>query len=519
MTRFCFCLVALSLLSLAGGCEDLGITDRPFACRGDGDCSGDRVCRPSSTGEFECVEPDEEPCEGDAFLLCGERCIDITSDANHCGGCSLACPGDQTCSDSQCALEGCGVSVEEAGEPQPPAEPATLSNPIGTCINGTLCVDLMTDPEHCGGCEQSCPPTQECLGGVCSQLCDHLGLNSCEGECVDVSTDRDHCGSCGRFCDRDEVCIEGQCLCGAQSSGDGDVCLESQSCCATKKGPGAEFYCANLSGDAENCGQCGFSCPSPNVELNSPGLICDLGACVCVVDGSGIDSCKDNEVCCTSGCAVIDSDVNNCGACGNVCGDGEACIAGLCACGAKTGGPSLSACVSEIEECCSGRCDVQGSCERCGPSGVLCANGQECCDDVCVSVLSDPNNCGLCGVTCSATERCEPAFEATAPAECVDESPNPVLPCLEIEVECETAPGSGIFNCIDPASSNEFCGAASPDLGSPFTTGLCLSAVPTDPNYMGEACDVIGGEVCEFNPLYDPGAPYDAPIGICTPAP
>jgi hypothetical protein len=104
----------------------------------------------------------------------------------------------------------------------------------------------------------------------------------------------------------------------------------------------------------------------------------------------------------------LDTDVNNCGTCGNVCiytGADALCVKGKC----------------EIGECHDSRYNLDGDpnngCEyACSPS----ADGVELCnylDDDCDGVVdngfdltSDPDNCGVCGAACSllhADSTCE----------------------------------------------------------------------------------------------------------------
>ena len=34
-------------------------------------------------------------------------------------------------------------------------------------VCGDTCVDLLDDPDHCGGCDNKCAPTSTCVGGLC----------------------------------------------------------------------------------------------------------------------------------------------------------------------------------------------------------------------------------------------------------------------------------------------------------------------------------------------------------------
>jgi protein-disulfide isomerase len=75
--------------------------------------------------------------------------------------------------------------------------------------------------------------------------------------------------------------------------------------------------CAELSGDANNCGACGARCAG--------GAICSSGRCVAAITG-----CPAGQTKCGQGCFNIASDVHQCGACGFVCGPNQICSNGQC---------------------------------------------------------------------------------------------------------------------------------------------------------------------------------------------
>jgi MYXO-CTERM domain-containing protein len=85
-------------------------------------------------------------CEG-SLTLCGDTCVDTSSDGAHCGGCNNACPASQVCSAGACVSGGCPEGQTE-------------------CNQG--CVDTSTDVLHCGACNASCRVGQTCVGGVCT---------------------------------------------------------------------------------------------------------------------------------------------------------------------------------------------------------------------------------------------------------------------------------------------------------------------------------------------------------------
>jgi hypothetical protein len=118
----------------------------------------------------------------------GTACIDVQSNAEHCGSCGQACGGTATCVDGGCAC------------------PADLF----ACDSG--CVDLDSDPANCGACGMECVDSF-CLQGNCSATCGNL--TECTGACVDLLDDVNHCGACGKACGQGESCFGGQCQCGS----------------------------------------------------------------------------------------------------------------------------------------------------------------------------------------------------------------------------------------------------------------------------------------------------------------
>ena len=115
-----------------------------------------------------------------------------------------------------------------------------------------MCVELDSDPEHCGACSDPCEAMQVCDRGECSdQGCAEEEASACEGACVELDSNPGHCGACGQACLGDELCVGGQCLgyvfadceldseCGAgvccelegEGEGEGEsVCVNGEQC-------------------------------------------------------------------------------------------------------------------------------------------------------------------------------------------------------------------------------------------------------------------------------------------------
>jgi hypothetical protein len=151
----------------------------------------------------------------------GAGCVELQSDAAHCGACDNACPAGATCEQGSCVCAGGGSSCSGA------------------------CVDTQSDPANCGTCGRQCPPVQVCSLGDCKTGCDG-GLTQCGSACIDTDSDPNHCGACDVACGAGGNCDSGSCSC----PGGGDPLT-----------------------DPNNCGSCGNVC--------SPGQTCDDGNCSC----------------------------------------------------------------------------------------------------------------------------------------------------------------------------------------------------------------------------------------------
>ena len=181
---------------------------------------------------------------------------------------------------------------------------------------------------------------------------------------------------------------------------------------------------ASLQADINNCGACGNACRRSDK--------CVAGKCV------SPNACPAGQVACVDatgrqgGCrteASLQADINNCGACGNICKRSDKCVAGKCV--------SPNACPEGQVACLdatgrSGGCRpvalLQADRNNCGGCGNLCRNNEKCIQGVCnacpagsVSCMlqtgimgcitndamrSDKYNCGGCGKACRMGEGC-----------------------------------------------------------------------------------------------------------------
>lgn len=254
--------------------------------------------------------------------------------------------------------------------------------PAGKSWCWAQCVDLISDEDNCGSCDNACGSSQSCIEGSCG--CQE-GYTDCGGSCVDLQFDFENCGSCGQECCHAEACVNGNCELG---------CPQGLAGCHD----GECGFCANLTNDEANCGACNNPCREDQV--------CNNSSCTCF---GSLQEC-DGE------CVDLNTDVENCGSCGNLCPPNEPCVNGAC----TNGGchPPMLQCgmdcvnpLTDNDHCsqCDNPCNtVNGF--TCQGGNCLCLIGEECVTGVCSDLNTDESNCGSCGVICqrdNAAARCQ----------------------------------------------------------------------------------------------------------------
>jgi hypothetical protein len=160
-------------------------------------------------------------------------------------------------------------------------------------------------------------PTGNSGGGtVGSGECCGAGLSACAGTCIDYQTDEANCGGCGNACGTDQLCVGGTCECGFNQVRCGNACVT----------PSVDpTHCGGcLNGEVPSEDPGGVACNSANPYCVSGGCIsqCPAPLTGCPASGQSV-----------AGCRNLDSDDNNCGACGNKCsllGANFGCSAGQC---------------------------------------------------------------------------------------------------------------------------------------------------------------------------------------------
>lgn len=155
------------------------------------------------------------------------------------------------------------------------------------------CVDIKTNPLHCGQCGFKCPDSTICIWGLCKRFCPE-GTKECEeGQCFDILSDSSNCGGCERVCPSDSICSSGECSCPKTNTYCGLACISTQT-------------------NSNHCGKCNNRCRKTEVCRN------------------GICGCKEGQKWCHHGCEDILNSVLNCGDCMRSCRPPKNCVKGVC---------------------------------------------------------------------------------------------------------------------------------------------------------------------------------------------
>jgi hypothetical protein len=450
---------------------------------------------------------DAGPCGGpcpEGRTCCDNRCIDLTSDPQNCGGCSSSCTAANASAKCQ------------AGRCVPLCLPG-----FGDCDNSPAngCeVPLFDSVFNCGACSRACSMNHavpRCDTGRCVVTCDP-GWGNCDGDpangCeVNILTATDNCGGCGTACfapNRNVVrCESGRCSYTACESGFDDCNRDNSDGCET-----------DVQRDVQRCGACGTTCmPTPG---RSP--TCVSGVCgttmTCAAALADCDALPAN------GCEVnLQTSALHCGRCGGACGTRNAtaaCVMGRCALSCEPGfadcdGVNGNGCEVDLRASAGhcGACNracmltnvsiqqcVMGQC-----SAAVCAGGTANCDNNAangceVNITNSVDHCGGCGRPCritNGTGRCDLGVcrVAMCSAPFADCNNNPVdgcetnlsndlRACGACNARCEPPNGSGA--CLGGMCRIAGCYATFRDCDANAMTG-CETNIAANPAHCG-AC-------------------------------
>ena len=236
-------------------------------------------------------------------VACAGACVNLATSAANCGSCGTACSSaniaSPTCTAGVCS-GACNTGYADCN---------------GNKQADGCEVSLLTDKNNCGGCGTVCPGTQICMSGACQPACP-VGQVLCGGVCTDTATSVANCGACGLVCaapNGTPACVAGACSIASCNVGFAN--------CDGQTANGCEV---NVQTSTANCGSCGAVCSSNHMATVS----CAAGNCngTCA---TGYADCNGNKR--VDGCEInINTDAQNCGACGVACGVGKTCVNAVC---------------------------------------------------------------------------------------------------------------------------------------------------------------------------------------------
>lgn len=174
--------------------------------------------------------------------------------------------------------------VADAGE-------AALDATCAGRICGGECVDVRSDPRHCGDCDQPVHPFEACVGGRLSCIpgwtpCGDSG--SGDLGCANIESDPANCGACKTRCASGNDCFGGGCY-----------PISATACPGSCGTPGLGNGCYTVKSDPSHCGSCDTQCKATE--------FCDNGTCSAYVSAPGCATCDGCGACAgaTSHCCVV----------------------------------------------------------------------------------------------------------------------------------------------------------------------------------------------------------------------
>ncbi len=210
---------------------------------------------------------------------CSTACVQGSSRRRHCAECVTGadCPSAPSeCQSATCTAGICGVAAdpEKESDACTPTDPCSVT---GYCYSG-VCTATSFVP---------CPACSPCVGGVCTPLPENgscgTGLNCCGGDCIDLGSDPTHCGNCPNACPTPSECLMAVCadrVCGAAPNPDkeSDACTPDDPCLLSG-------YCHTgvCESSGPKCGVCQTCaagiCQDAGNGTNCPAGVCQGGVC------------------------------------------------------------------------------------------------------------------------------------------------------------------------------------------------------------------------------------------------
>jgi len=177
-------------------------------------CTSRTSCDPVGRPEVMCVTTDQLGQCSTGATASGAICALQCNDDADCTSLSTA----HTCANGLCVAPALSVQSTDDIAVDGAADATAPETSAPNCMMdearcADMCVDLRSDPLHCGTCDVVCAQGQTCIDARCveqSPMCEQ-SETLCAMTCADLLSDNDHCGACDRPCAVGSRCINAQC--------------------------------------------------------------------------------------------------------------------------------------------------------------------------------------------------------------------------------------------------------------------------------------------------------------------
>ena len=407
----------------------IACSDSKFACQNQ--CIQTTLHVASCANDIVTCESGWGDCDGEISNGC---VVDLSNNNMNCGKCNNECSNGHLCENSECSTNCPQDAILCQDFCYPPAMHVKSCSDAGNleCATGYKncsgdlhdgCeINIQSDSNNCGECNNKCAEGKSCINGSCTVSC-LSGQKNCGGECVSIaSVHVQDCTEAGAL-----TCVSGFLDCDKNVSNGCEIDMSAMhvaSCnsgtlqcslgygdCDNLPGNGCE---TNTMTDINHCSKCNNKCDNGKI-CSSGGCSynCGSGTTACQgsclpIDDMHIESCPetgalickaeyadcDNQI--STGCeAKIVNDDKNCGACGKTCDTQNMMFCDYDACIINNVCGDLATCSVDGENTCV---DLNTNVNNCGTCGLACATGQACYDGYCMQkcVLDSSCSGGKC---------------------------------------------------------------------------------------------------------------------------
>src|SRR5580692_2129537 len=205
-----------------------------------------------------------------------------------------------------------------------------------------------------------------------------------------------------------------------------------------------------------------------------------MAGCAKPASGTG-PTCTSGQLECSGTCINVQTDSQNCGACGKTCGSGSSCQSGACTCTSgfvSCGGSCVASNAQHCGSSCSA-CTGTDVCDSDGTCSSTCSSGSKCSDGACSSNTNSAD-CGTCGNACTGGSTCVngscscgTSSQMVCNGSCVDITTT--TNCGSCGNKCGTGQSCSNGNCVGGGSTGGSTGTGGTSPGACAATATVIS--------------------------------------------